>query len=82
MKFIIVSVDTGMGIPARDQEKIFDRFYKSGSPDSVSIKGTGLGLPIAKKIVEMHGGKIWAAKIKKGSRFVFTLPEKIDNLYY
>ena len=63
--------DTGIGIPESAIGKIFDRFYKV---DTVS-SGTGLGLPMAKEIIEMHGGRIWAeSKEGKGSTFSFTIP--------
>ncbi|OGP30050.1 MAG: hypothetical protein A2038_14400 [Deltaproteobacteria bacterium GWA2_57_13] len=68
--------DTGCGIAAADQERIFLEFQQSRAgigadkPD-----GTGLGLALAKKFVEMHGGRIWVeSEIRKGSRFYFTLP--------
>ncbi len=63
--------DTGIGIPENAIDKIFDRFYKVDAASS----GTGLGLPIAKEIIEMHGGRIWAeSKEGKGSTFSFTIP--------
>lgn len=69
-------IDTGLGIPQQDIEKVFDKFYqvnRAGNP--ATAKGTGLGLPISKGIVEKHGGKIWAeSQLGKGSKFSFTLP--------
>jgi signal transduction histidine kinase len=63
--------DTGIGIPANALDKIFDRFYKVDAASS----GTGLGLPMAKEIIEMHGGRIWAeSKERRGSTFSFTIP--------
>jgi len=69
-------VDTGLGIPHQDLEKIFDKFYQVSRPDNpATTKGTGLGLPISKGIVEKHGGKIWTeSELGKGSKFSFTLP--------
>lgn len=68
--------DTGIGIPARDLPRIFERFYKvDRARTSGESRGTGLGLAIAKHIVEGHGGKIWAESVEgKGSTFHFTLP--------
>ncbi len=66
--------DTGPGIPAVDQEQIFDEFQQA-SMGAGKPEGTGLGLALAKKFVENHGGRIWVeSEIGKGSRFFFTLP--------
>ena len=67
--------DTGTGISAQDQKKLFTKFFRVDSSTTREIGGTGLGLAIAKSIVEMHGGKLWVeSKIGKGSTFSFTLP--------
>jgi two-component system phosphate regulon sensor histidine kinase PhoR len=67
--------DTGVGIPREDITRIFERFYKSDKSRNRSGGGTGLGLPIARHIVESHGGSIWAESEEgKGSTFTFTLP--------
>lgn len=67
--------DTGKGIPAEDLERIFDKFYQSAYHRQESQQGTGLGLTIARHIVEAHGGKIWAeSQVGEGATFVFTLP--------
>ncbi len=69
--------DTGIGIPDNDQTKIFEEFRQGDGSITRSHGGTGLGLAIAKKIVEMHGGRIWVDSIfGKGSEFYFTLPLK------
>lgn len=73
---VIVSVsDAGMGIPLREQERIFDRFHRVGNDMSGSIQGAGLGLYICRAIVEAHGGRIWVQSVlRQGSTFSFSLP--------
>ena len=67
--------DTGKGIPAEDLERVFDKFYQSFSHREERQKGTGLGLTIARHIVEAHGGKIWAeSRVGEGTTFVLLLP--------
>jgi signal transduction histidine kinase len=74
--WVEVSVsDTGEGIPAEDLPYIFDRFYRVDKSRARATGGSGLGLTIAKRLVEAHGGKIKVqSKLGKGSRFSFTLP--------
>jgi signal transduction histidine kinase len=68
--------DTGIGIAAEDQPKIFDEFRQVGIDHKHKSEGTGLGLTLAKKFVELHGGNIRVtSEIGKGSTFTFTLPE-------
>ena len=73
---VVVSViDTGMGITPADQPKVFERFKQVGDTLTDKPKGTGLGLPICKEIVEHHGGRLWVeSEIGKGSTFSFSLP--------
>lgn len=73
---IVVSViDTGMGISASDQPKVFERFKQVGDTLTDKPKGTGLGLPICKEIVEHHGGRLWLeSEPGRGSTFSFTVP--------
>jgi two-component system sensor histidine kinase GlrK len=73
---VIVSVaDTGPGIPKEKLLSIFDKFHQVPMRGQKKIRGTGLGLCIAKNIINAHGGKIWAeTKIHQGSIFTFTLP--------
>ena len=69
--------DTGIGIAPEDQPKIFEEFRQVGADYAHKIEGTGLGLTLAKKFVELHGGKIWVeSEVGKGSTFSFTLPER------
>jgi signal transduction histidine kinase len=69
--------DTGIGISPEDQAKIFEEFRQVGSDYAHKVEGTGLGLTLAKKFVELHGGKIWVDSAPgKGSTFSFTLPQK------
>jgi signal transduction histidine kinase len=72
--------DTGIGIAPEDQAKIFEEFRQVGGDNAKKIEGTGLGLTLAKKFVELHGGKIWVeSQVGKGSTFSFTLPERSSN---
>ena len=67
--------DTGIGIPPEEHQSIFDKFHQVVAATSGIREGTGLGLPITKRLVEEHGGRIWlASEPGKGSRFTFTLP--------
>ncbi|HGJ63949.1 TPA: response regulator [bacterium] len=70
--YIEVSVsDTGIGISPEDQQRIFDRFERA----TLYNKGVGLGLAIAKKIIDNHNGKIWVeSELGSGSKFIFTIP--------
>jgi signal transduction histidine kinase len=68
-------IDDGPGIAARDRERIFERFYRSASATASGTKGTGLGLPIARALVELHGGRIWVeSKRGEGAAFHVALP--------
>ncbi len=73
---IEVSVtDTGSGVAPEDQGKVFEQFVQVGDTLTGKPKGTGLGLPICKQIIEHHGGRIWVeSAVGKGSTFAFTLP--------
>jgi signal transduction histidine kinase len=69
--------DTGVGIAPEDQEAIFEEFRQVGSNYAQKREGTGLGLSLTRKFVELHGGKIWVeSESGKGSIFTFTLPIK------
>ena len=73
---LIVSVaDTGMGIAPEDQAKVFEQFSQAGDTLADTPRGTGLGLPICREIVEQHGGRLWVElEVGHGSTFSFTLP--------
>ena len=75
---IKVSVaDEGIGLPADQKERIFERFYQIDGSSRRRFGGTGLGLAIVRRIVEAHNGRIWVeSELGKGSTFVFTLPQK------
>ncbi len=71
----VTVVDDGVGIPEKDLTRIFERFYQVESHLTRRHGGMGLGLSVAKAMIEMHGGRIWAENMGgKGSRFVFLLP--------
>ena len=72
---IIKVIDTGDGISEENQKLVFDKYKQVGEVNTEKPKGTGLGLPISKEIVEYHGGRIWVeSKEGEGSTFAFTLP--------
>jgi signal transduction histidine kinase len=67
--------DTGIGIAPEDQATIFEEFRQVGRDDARKQEGTGLGLTLAKKFVELHGGRIWVqSQVGQRSTFTFTLP--------
>src|SRR5687768_16799602 len=69
--------DTGIGISPEDQARIFEEFRQVGGDHAHKSEGTGLGLTLAKKFVELHGGTIWVeSEVGKGSTFTFTLPAR------
>ncbi|MBF0508123.1 MAG: ATPase, partial [Deltaproteobacteria bacterium] len=66
--------DTGIGLPPEHRERIFDPFYQVQSGICGKTPGLGLGLTLARRIVELHGGKLWAESDGEGSRFHMLLP--------
>ncbi len=75
-EFVRLSVsDQGVGIPAEEVGKVFEKFYRVRGNQSKEVKGTGLGLAITRNLVELQGGRIWVESEQgKGSTFFFTLP--------
>ena len=66
--------DTGVGIAQEDHEAVFEEFRQVGTADK-KVEGTGLGLTLCRKFVELHGGKIWVkSELGTGSTFTFTIP--------
>jgi CheY-like chemotaxis protein len=67
--------DTGIGIAESEREQIFEAFQRGGRTARTSTEGTGLGLTLSKRIVELHGGRIWVeSRLGEGSAFGFSLP--------
>jgi signal transduction histidine kinase len=78
--FTVAVRDTGPGIAPSDQSKIFEEFQQADNVATKRKGGTGLGLSIAKRIIEMHGGRIWVeSEIGKGSTFAFTVPVHVNR---
>lgn len=75
-QFILCVADTGVGLKEEDKERIFDAFEQADASLSKNFDGTGLGLTLTRRLVELHRGKIWAESEGegKGSRFVLTIP--------
>jgi PAS domain S-box-containing protein len=78
---VVVCVkDTGPGISAEDQARIFEEFQQARDTNGERPEGTGLGLALSKSLVELHGGRIWVeSEPGKGSSFTFTLPVKAKS---
>ena len=84
----LVVWDTGIGIPEKDQENIFKPFYRSENRTNLDVEGTGLGLSLAKQLIEAHGWTITVESIlNKGSRFIIHIPlrditQRDATIYY
>jgi signal transduction histidine kinase/CheY-like chemotaxis protein len=73
-ELVVLVADTGVGVPAEDRERIFDSFQQ-GTRSSGQVEGTGLGLTLSKRILELHGGRIWVdSEAGQGSTFGFAVP--------
>jgi signal transduction histidine kinase len=72
----VVSVsDQGIGISPEDLIPLFEKYFRVRSATTLHVSGTGLGLPIARVIVEAHGGRIWVeSKVGEGTTIYFSLP--------
>lgn len=71
--------DTGIGLPAHERDRVFDRFYQVDSGANRLYKGAGLGLTICRHIVEHHGGRIWVeSEYGHGATFIFTLSKQLQ----
>jgi signal transduction histidine kinase len=77
--FLVSVTDTGLGISEADQEAIFEEFRQVDSSDTRVKGGSGLGLAISKRMIEMHGGRLWVeSTLGEGSTFSFTLPVRAE----
>jgi len=71
--------DTGVGIAPEDQEAVFEEFRQVGTA-AKKVEGTGLGLALSRKFIELHGGRIWVkSRVGEGSTFTFTLPLRLPE---
>jgi signal transduction histidine kinase len=78
--FQVSVTDSGSGIAPEDQQKIFEEFQQVDNTSTRKKGGTGLGLAIARRIVEMHGGRLWVeSALGRGSTFSFTVPVRVDR---
>jgi signal transduction histidine kinase len=78
-KYWISVIDTGIGIPKSDYERIFDQFYQVEPSLTRKYQGMGIGLSIARGMVEVHQGRMWIESVVgKGSKFSFVLPSAPD----
>jgi two-component system sensor histidine kinase VicK len=75
---VVVSVaDQGIGIASEDLIPLFEKYFRVRSVSTLHIPGTGLGLPIARSIIEAHGGRIWVeSKVGEGTTIFFSLPRQ------
>ena len=80
LELLVEVGDTGIGIAPEHHELVFREFAQVDSSTSRQHHGTGLGLTIARKLVELHGGRIWVeSRLGQGSRFYFTVPVEFEG---
>jgi signal transduction histidine kinase len=78
--FVVSVSDTGPGIAPADQQKIFEEFQQADSSSTRKKGGSGLGLSISRRIVELHGGRLWVESVPgEGSTFYFTVPLRVER---
>jgi PAS domain S-box-containing protein len=78
---VVYVTDQGVGIAPEDQQRIFERFYRVDNTLGRQTQGAGLGLYLARAIVEVHGGKLWVeSQPGRGARFMFTVPLELRSL--
>jgi len=78
--FVVSVSDTGPGISEADQQRIFEEFQQADSSITKMKGGTGLGLSISRRIVELHGGRLWVeSSVGRGSTFSFTVPIRVER---
>ena len=78
--YVVSVTDTGPGIAEDDREKIFEEFQQADTTRAKAKGGTGLGLAISRRIVEMHGGRLWVdSTLGEGSTFSFTVPVNVEH---
>jgi GAF domain-containing protein/anti-sigma regulatory factor (Ser/Thr protein kinase) len=78
--FVVAVADTGPGIAEADRQRIFEEFQQADSSSTRKKGGTGLGLSIARRIVELHGGRIWVdSTVGRGSTFSFRVPVRVER---
>ena len=78
--YVVSVTDTGPGIAEADRDKIFEEFQQADTTRAKAKGGTGLGLAISRRIVEMHGGRLWVdSTLGEGSTFSFTVPVHVEH---